>query len=734
MTATASLGRPLTEQIERAQLWLENGYKPVPCLRYDAPRTFMRDGREVNNSPGKRPHPELWHDKERSVYGATPETIAGWRNLSNIGTYRNLGIACGWLVGADSDVSEPALAAEVERIVVEHLGASPLRRVGLAPKALLLYRAATHPLEKVLTGRFRNDSGQTAQLEIMGHGQQVVGYGTHPDTKQPYSWGEASPDDTPLTELPAVTAEQVADLIADATALFLERGYRLVEPEQPRVDASADAHDAGPFDKMTMAAVNNAAMADFPAWVPLLFDKGEARKTRSGYRVSSAALGRDREEDISITPKGIVDFGEHDMGDRRGGKRTPVELVCWHRGWPTGEAARWLAELVKVELPGHPKPNGEARPGGPEAKAKPQGLPEFKLLGDLELSREVFWLIDETLPRGEMAMVYGPGGSGKTYLGTSLAIGLASGKWHGREAESGAVLYCAFERHGDAEDRLAAQRDHLDLGSLPIGLLPLAGYCLDETMAAHIIEQARKLAELTKRKVHVVVDTVSAALGGGKEDDQGLGILRRSGELIVAETKATLFWLHHEGKADHNGPRGHLVLAEACMVWWRVEEREDGSRVVHVDKANRGPAHVPLFAFRLVPFIAGEDVKGRPIQLCELQLVDLEPALASPRKVRFGLPNGEQPRPRPGKLQKIMADELKRLAWKHPAGVEEHLLRSAFILQLQTVRQGQKKPELTANDYARKFRRTLVPMIATDDRPGAIERLSNGLLLPGDDE
>ena len=68
----------------------------------------------------------------------------------------------------------------------------------------------------------------------------MVAHGLHPDNGQPYTWGEQSANDTPLAELPAVTAEQVALLIADAEALFLEHGYRRkAEPEQPRPPVTA---------------------------------------------------------------------------------------------------------------------------------------------------------------------------------------------------------------------------------------------------------------------------------------------------------------------------------------------------------------------------------------------------------------------------------------------------------------------------------------------------------------
>lgn len=94
--------------------------------------------------------------------------------------------------------------------------------------------------------------------------------------------------------------------------------------------------------------VNDAAMADFDSWVPELFPAAEAYK--GGYRVSSEALGRDLEESISIVPEGIKDFGEHDMGDVRGGKRTPIDLVmAWQEDVKTAkQGAFWLCTMMGV--------------------------------------------------------------------------------------------------------------------------------------------------------------------------------------------------------------------------------------------------------------------------------------------------------------------------------------------------------------------------------------------------
>ena len=74
--------------------------------------------------------------------------------------------------------------------------------------------------------------------------------------------------------------------------------------------------------------LNALALANLSAWVPDIFPK--ARPYHGGYRISSADLRRDLQEDLSITPGGIKDFGVHDLDDPRAGKRTPVELVLEH--------------------------------------------------------------------------------------------------------------------------------------------------------------------------------------------------------------------------------------------------------------------------------------------------------------------------------------------------------------------------------------------------------------------
>ena len=96
--------------------------------------------------------------------------------------------------------------------------------------------------------------------------------------------------------------------------------------------------------------VNDLALANLGSWVMTIFPDAKFQMGTGAYRVSSKALGRDLEEDLSLSPDGIKDFGIHDMGDARAGKRTAVDIVVEHGGAPDIKAAAlWLCEKCKVD-------------------------------------------------------------------------------------------------------------------------------------------------------------------------------------------------------------------------------------------------------------------------------------------------------------------------------------------------------------------------------------------------
>jgi hypothetical protein len=124
------------------------------------------------------------------------------------------------------------------------------------------------------------------------------------------------------------TADDLAQLIPAVKA----NGKNHFEAYEP--------NRASPLERL-----NTAALANMAAWVLEIFPDAQTTR-RGGYRVSSAMLGRDLEEDLSLHPEGIKDFGIHDMGDRREGRRTPIDIVVEYGKKTHEEAVAWLRERL----------------------------------------------------------------------------------------------------------------------------------------------------------------------------------------------------------------------------------------------------------------------------------------------------------------------------------------------------------------------------------------------------
>jgi hypothetical protein len=213
-----------------------------------------------------------------------------------------------------------------------------------------------------------------------------------------------------------------------------------------------DAATAKARKDTAYTVVNDVALQHLDSWVPEVFPEAVPQGSTGGYRVSSASLGRDLEEDLGITPQGIVDWGLHDLpGEERQGKRTPIDLVIEHgRAANARQAAEWLAQLIGIEEEFAAKLNGadpkvdeaceEHIPGGEEeepgsaktdedAPSKPP-LPFFQGTSYRNQARREP-LIKRLLGVGELSIWYGAPKTGKSFLVTdaALAVAAAAEQW-----------------------------------------------------------------------------------------------------------------------------------------------------------------------------------------------------------------------------------------------------------------------------------------------------------------
>ncbi len=126
--------------------------------------------------PGeKRPFKKSWQDID-----ADQHQLGGW--LNNGDEKSGIGILTGEVVAIDIDVYDEEYVVHLVEYCQKHFGAAPIR-VGNRPKALLVYRAE-QPFKKITSNLYEGLTG-SAQVEILGKGQQFVAYNIHPDTEKP---------------------------------------------------------------------------------------------------------------------------------------------------------------------------------------------------------------------------------------------------------------------------------------------------------------------------------------------------------------------------------------------------------------------------------------------------------------------------------------------------------------------------------------------------------------------
>jgi putative DNA primase/helicase len=206
------------EELTALRLQLHNnGYHPVPVV-----------GAHVNtNSAGKRPTMAAW---QTDCLTADADVITGWSRSQRHNT--NTGILGGTIVGVDIDVLDEALSGQLVARAIEMFGPTSLRRIGRAPKTLLVYRVAI-PISKLQTSSLLfGDNPDTkvdtdkCKVEILAEGEQFVAFGIHPDTRKPYFWPEMSPLDVPSSDVPVVTLELLKQFVAESEQVLRAAGGR----------------------------------------------------------------------------------------------------------------------------------------------------------------------------------------------------------------------------------------------------------------------------------------------------------------------------------------------------------------------------------------------------------------------------------------------------------------------------------------------------------------------------
>ena len=274
-------------------------------------------------------------------------------------------------------------------------------------------------------------------------------------------------------------------------------------------------------------------------------------------------------------------------------------------------------------------PIGKNLPRADEPVAPVMPPKQYRVLTaeDLAAMPPIRWRIRGVLPEQGLAAVYGPSGSGKSFLVLDMLGAIAEGReWFGHRTRQCAVTYVALEGEAGIAQRVQAYATlhgqvpaALRFVASPFALMDLG----DVSALAAAIRSAGGADGVT------VIDTLNRAAPGADENSSAdMGGLIHGAKALQEALGGLTVLIHHSGKDQTRGLRGHSSLhaaLDAAIAVTRDGERREWT-VAKSKDGRDGGAH----GFKLEPVELGEDEDGELVTSAVIEVVQADAGAKRP--------------------------------------------------------------------------------------------------------
>lgn len=221
----------------------------------------------------------------------------------------------------------------------------------------------------------------------------------------------------------------------------------------------------------------------------------------------------------------------------------------------------------------------------------------------------ISWIVRGVLPTRGLAAIFGAPGSGKTFLALDLACSIAASRpnWFGAKISPAPVVYLALEGETGIRQRIIAWEKE----NQPLTTHPLRFTFEDFNLVSEreVNELALGILDAVGKHTVVFIDTLNRSAPGADENSSvDMGRLIKNATFLADTLEGMTVLVHHSGKKESNGMRGHSLLlgamdavievsAKASLRTWKIAKSKDGEtgiarifdlRSHHVDQDDDG--------------------------------------------------------------------------------------------------------------------------------------------------
>lgn len=396
-----------------------------------------------------------------------------------------------------------------------------------------------------------------------------------------YRLPSVSPAGQYLQNINAGIARLVAgDHTTDLARIFRLPGTWNVKREKPVacriVEKGGIRYNLDEFDKFALGTVSTPAGKETAA-IPLT-ETGEGELYPFLYDCANAPLGARSKADDSLIAFAIKQgFSPNDVWDKvkdtgKFAERTYDNyfLPRWRKlsGY-IEQHEEAIAQIAAFEYPVVSTPNERKtmKPNRAYTIAEYLNQPPAR------------YLVHKHLIEGAIGMLYGLSGAGKSFFAIDIMVSVATGKplFGTYPTRQASVLYLLSESDGTFQPRLKAYSKHHNVNLANLDNVLILPEALDFQNKTAVVSALSPIGNYLKPGL-VIIDTLNRNIFGDENSAKDMNGFTSTCELIRKMFGCAVLIIHHAGKEDARGARGHSSLFNACDTVIKV----DGSPTTEV--------------------------------------------------------------------------------------------------------------------------------------------------------